>query len=150
MSIETELTALKEGELLIVERVHEWAESHPKSALHGALEWNDRKAAYQHRLWQIRRLIAIHITYEGGERRFISLVVDRSRPAGGYRDLQDVLQDRTLYQIALADALRELERIQARYEHLRGLKPIWSAVRKVRTAAKTKGGGARPTTRATA
>lgn len=143
MSIESELLALKKGEFLVAEEVHSWAKAHPESALYLALQWDDEKAAYEHRLWQIRRLISIHITYAGGERKFISLSVDRGRTGGGYRDLDDVIRDRSLYAVALADALRELERMREKYEHLKQLKPIWSAVRKVRTrtATKAKGGG---------
>jgi hypothetical protein len=142
MSIQTELVALKKDGLLVAERVHEWAEAHPESDVHKALEWDNEAAAYEHRLWQIRRLIAVHVTYEGGERKFISLSIDRSKDGGGYRDLDDVIKDRSLYAIALKDALQELQRLQERYEHLKELRPVWSAVKKIktRTTAKTKGG----------
>jgi hypothetical protein len=145
MSVMDELLALKKDGLLVAERVHEWAEAHPESDVYKALEWDDEAAAYQHRLWQIRRLIAVHVTYEGGERKFISLSIDRSKDGGGYRDLDDVIKDRSLYAIALADALRELEHMQKKYEHLKELRPVWSAVKKIktRTTAKTKGGDAR-------
>jgi hypothetical protein len=144
VSIESELLQIKgDKEMLIVEDAHEWAKSHPTSDLHKQLEWDDNKAGYEYRLWQIRRLVALHITYENGDRKFVSLVPDRSRSGGGYRDVDDVLRDRMLHEIMLADALRELERVQKQYDRLKQLKPVWREVSKVRrrqTKGKGKGG----------
>lgn len=133
MTIETELMSFKDKNGLIKpERVHAWAKSHPRSMLHRAIEWNKDKAAYQHQLWQIRQLIALHVTYENGQRRLVSLVVDRSRPGGGYRDIDDVLRDQSLHQIMLSDALNELQRMEIKYERIKELKPIWRATKQVR------------------
>ena len=133
MSIETELMQIKGNkELLLAEDVEAWAKVHPKSDLHRALEWTDRKAGYEYRLWQARRLIAIHIVYGDGERRVYSLTPDRSRPGGGYRDIDDILRDKSLHDILLSDALAELHRVQLKYERLKQLKPVWKAVSRVR------------------
>jgi hypothetical protein len=151
MSIESELLAIKgSDEFLIVEDAHTWAQANPNSRLHNALEWDNNKAGYEYRLDQIRRLVALHITYADGSRKFVSLSVDRTRDRGGYRDIDDVLQDQTLHDVMLADALRELARVQARYDQLRALTPVWQAAAQVRRRARggrrqQRGGGARAT-----
>jgi hypothetical protein len=137
MSIETELLAIKgKNELLTAEEVVAWASKHPKSKLYGQFEWDNSKAAAEYRLWQARRVIALNITYPDGNRRFVSLSLDRSNENGGYRDIKDVLQSKSLHEIMLADALRELERIRLHYEMLNQLKPVWSAVERVRKRRK--------------
>jgi|SRR5215813_801261 len=141
MSIESELQALKNADgLVIVEEVHEWARKHSGSALHKALEWDNDVAAYEHRCWQIRRLIAIHVRTEEGDRALLSLSIDRVRDGGGYRGFDDIKQSRDLYQILLTDALNELERVRTKYERLQELEPIWQAAREVRRR-RGKGGG---------
>ena len=141
MSIAQELKAIKGSkEFLIVEDVHRWAKSHPRSDLHRELQWNDKRAGYEFRLWQIRRLIAIYVTYEdGGGRKMISLTIDRSRDGGGYRDVDDILKDKALYEIMLADALRDLQRVHARYDQLKELRPLWKMTTKIRRSFE-KGG----------
>lgn len=130
MSIESELLEIKgDNELLIVEDVHTWATRHKKSLLAKELEWDDEKAGYQFRLWQIRRLIALHISFEDdGERRMVSLTIDRTKPGGGYRDLDEVLKSKSLHAILLNDALSDLDRLKKKYERLKDLEPVWKAV----------------------
>jgi len=148
MSIESELLALKNADgLLVIEDVYGWVEQHPRSALHGALEWNDEVAGREWRLNQIRRLIYVHIKFEDGGPRLLSLSVDRHRPGGGYRDLADLIRDRdkTLWDIALADALAELERLQKKYARLQQLQPVWAAVAGVRRGRGGRRAGRRGT-----
>jgi hypothetical protein len=148
MTIQDELLAIKgDRELLTAEEVVSWAQAHPKSALYHAPEfngWDIKKCAHEHWLWAARRLIAIHIVYADGERRFVSLTFDRSREGGGYRSIDDVLNDKSLHEIMLQDALRELERLQARYDRLKELKPVWRETRKVRSKATKRRGAKRP------
>ena len=133
MSIESELKLIKgKNEFYVAEDVEAWARTHPKSALHEQLEWDDRKASYEYRLWQCRRLISLNITYEDGVRSCVSLTTDRLRKGGGYRDIDDVLRDKGLHEIMLADALAELNRIQNTYDRLKQLRPVWQAAAKVR------------------
>jgi hypothetical protein len=136
MTIATELRELKKGrELLTAEHVVDWARSHTKSALHKApvfCGWDQRKAAYQHWLAGARMLMAIHVTYATGQRQLVSLSLDRTRPGGGYRDVDEVLTDKSLTEIMLEDALRELHRIQAKYERVAALKPVWKEVKKIK------------------
>jgi hypothetical protein len=135
-TIESELRTLKsERELLTAEYVVEWAQSHPKSALYKApvfCGWNVKKAAYQHYLWGARALIAMHVVYADGNRQLVSLSLDRSRSGGGYRDVDEVLRDRSLAEIMLEDALHELERVQKRYDQVTQLCAVWKEVKKAR------------------
>jgi len=142
LTIEKELLAIKgSSDMLVAEDVVEWARAHPKSKLHSELEWDDSKAGHNYRIWQVRRLIGLHITYADGDRKFVSLSLDRHNGSGGgYRDVDDVLRDKTLYDLMLDDALRELERFRRRYDHLKQLKPLWTAVDKVvKRTSKRKG-----------
>jgi hypothetical protein len=144
MSIESELLEIKNGkELLIAEEVLEWSKAHPDSDLYKRLEWNNSKAGHEYRLWQVRQLIAVHITFKDGERKFVSLSLDRPKEGGGYRDIEEVLRDKSLKDIMMADALNELHRIETKYERLKALKPIWSEVAKIRRQQDKKKGEAR-------
>jgi hypothetical protein len=144
VSIQSELLALKDEDGFIkAETVVAWARSHPKSALHQAPEfcgWNEKKLAAEHLLWAARRLIALHIVREDGERKFVSLTIDRTRPGGGYRDVYDVVHDKSLYELMLQDALAELQRLQLKYEKLKELKPLWRVSEKLRKRHPKKGG----------
>src|SRR5271157_5042806 len=97
MSIRDELLSLKNDDgLIIAEDAVDWAKSNPSSALYGALEWDDRAAGREYRIWQVRRLIAVSVTYADGQRQVVSLSIDRGRTGGGYRQLEDVLPDKGL------------------------------------------------------
>lgn len=110
--IQRELLAIKGNEeLLRPEAVVVWAQRNPDSTLYQCFEWDDAKAANGYRVWQARRLIALHITTEGGERRTIALVIDRSQ-GGGYRQIDDVVRVPNLRESMLADALAELNRVR--------------------------------------
>lgn len=142
MSIESELLLIKgKKKLLLAEDALEWAEKNEDSDLHKSLEWDDTKAAREHRLWQVRRLISIHVSFEAdGGRRMVSLTIDRVKPGGGYRDINDVLKSRSLYDIMLKDALMELDRLRLKYERIKELEPVWEAADEVgKEKGKTKG-----------
>ena len=118
MSVADELRALADNQGLIhAPRVVEWAQNNPESALYREFEWDTDKAAHGYWVWQARRLIAIHIVSEAGERRTISLAIDR-KAGGGYRDVGEVLGNAELRQAAVKQALEELQRWQQRYSHL--------------------------------
>lgn len=108
-----------------------WAKKHPSSALHRQFEWNNNKAAGEYRLWQARRLIQINIVSEDGAPQIVSLSFDRTK-GGGYRSVDDVLSNRDLSEIMLRDALAELQRVQARFQIVKELTSVWTAVRRVR------------------
>ena len=111
MTIRDELVTLQQRDgVLKPEVAVEWARSHPTSALHSALDWNDTTAAQQYRIWQIRQLIAVHVVNEKGVRQIVSLSIDRVNDGGGYRDLDTVMSSPPLREVLLSDALTELER----------------------------------------
>jgi hypothetical protein len=120
----------------------DWARGNPNSALHAALEWDDETAAEAHRLDQIRRLISIHVVTADGDPLLVSLSLDRVH-GGGYRAIDDVIASRNLSAIMLADALAELERVQARYSHVQELTAVWEEVRGARRRRRSAADGAR-------
>jgi hypothetical protein len=138
--IEKELLAIKGSKpLLQAEEVWKWAKSHPKSALHGEFEWNVKKAAQEYWTWQARRLIAVHVTYDGDAGpRLISLSIDRVKPGGGYRTVDDIVAVPDLYRVMLLDALKELKRLETKYTRVRSLARVWQAVSEVEQEVKTK------------
>lgn len=131
MSIRDELAAIKGGSpVLRAEDVVEWAKQNPDSEIYKSLEWDDAKAADQYRIWQARRLIAIHVVDEEGERKFISLSIDRTAKGGGYRDIQDIMVDPERASVMLSDALADLRRTRAKYNRLKSLAPVWNEIDK--------------------
>lgn len=133
MTIQSELRALQQRDTILKpSRVVAWAQAHAKSALHGALEWDDSVAAHEHRLWQVRQMIAIHVVNKKGQREIISLSIDRTSVDGGYRHVSDILESPTLRDIMLADALNELERIQLKYNSIQALVAIWREVKRAK------------------
>lgn len=135
MSIQSELTALKaRSTLLRAEAVVEWARKHPASALHKALEWDNAKAAEEFRIWQVRRLIAIFVVSAEGDRTLISLSIDRTA-GGGYRSFDDIALDVRFSEVALQDALQELERVRKKYHRLKQLIRVWAEIDKVKARA---------------
>lgn len=136
MSIRDELLALKDEDgLIVAEGAVEWAKANPTSALYLSLEWDNDKAAHEHRIWQVRRLISIHVVYDSGARQVVSLSIDRKQPGGGYRSIEDVLPNVDLRECMLADAVKELERVQLKYNHLHELADVWKAKDKVKRRA---------------
>jgi len=111
--------------------VLQWAKAHRRSALHAALEWDDSKAAEEYRLAQVRELIRVNVVDVSGEPEMVSLSVDRAQ-GGGYRSVQDVIDDRALSEILLQDAVEELDRMKARYDRVAALTAVWRAVDRVR------------------
>lgn len=113
------------------------------SPLHSSFEWNNSKAADAWRLQQARQLISVCVeTVKGSNTAinvFVSLTPDRTRPDGGYRLLTSVLSDEQTRTILLQDALREMELFTRKYEQLKDLAPIFSAIQQV--AAKSKQAG---------
>lgn len=140
MSIRSELLALQQqsdGNVLHVERVVVWARDNPESALHRNIEWDNEKAADSYRLWQVRKLVQIHIISQDGTPQMVSLSVDR-KAGGGYRSMTDVVGAPDLKAIMLQDALKELERIQIKYSRLEALTSVWAEADAVREKSGVK------------
>lgn len=134
MTIKVELLAIQSASadgLLHAEAAVEWAAKHPESELHGSIEWDDTKAALEHRLWQVRRLIQIYIVTDDGAAQMVSLSIDRTN-GGGYRSVSDVVAAPDLRAIMLADALAELQRVQVKYARVQELAAVWDEAERVR------------------
>jgi hypothetical protein len=127
-TIEEEL-ALVQGNKSILhpEQVVEWAKRNPESALYKQFEWDDAKAGADYRVWQARRLIALHIVTPEGERKTVSLTVDRKK-GGGYRQIEDVVRIPALRETMLQDALKELHRVKTKYQHLTELAGVFKQI----------------------
>jgi len=139
--IQTELEALaaRNGGVLSVHAVVEAAEPED-SVLHDWFEWDDGEAAALWRLEQARQLIRVAVTVIDRPdtkpvevRTFVSLPSDRH--AGGYRLTVRCLEDSDLRGEMLADALRELNRLRAKYQTLKELAPVFRALDKLEKKA---------------
>lgn len=140
MTIEAELIAIRDADpdhIFRPEVAHDWARDNPSSDLHRSLLWDDAKAGYQHRLWQIRRLVKVHVINDRREPTMISLRVDRVA-GGGYRRLDDVMAVPRMREMALREALADLRRVQWHYNYLWELGPVWEAVDKAAAGAEPK------------
>jgi hypothetical protein len=140
MSICEELEEIKrqsDDGTLKPEAVVAYAED-PATELHSRFEWDQDKAAHQHRLWQAREIIRVHVTIlpqdDRPVRAYVSLPSDRSKPGGGYRGIVDVLENRDWRAELLAMALDELGRWQVKYKHLSELSVIFAEAEKLRAA----------------
>lgn len=136
--LEEELLRIKgDRELVTAEEILTWAEKHRNSAWAAELEWNDKKAGREYRLNQVRQIIiTLEITIGARTRRFYSLSIDRNnRRGGGYRDIKDILNSQTLYDVMLQDALNELQRMQEKYDQVKELKGLWRELEKAKRKA---------------
>jgi len=139
MSIKDEILALRNEEgIYIAEDILEWARTHPESRLHASITWDADEAARLWQLEQVRGLIRVHVMTEQGDRKLISLSIDRVKPRGGYRDVDDVIPTPSLYAVMLEDALNELERIRIKYNRVTELKRVWDAAEDVKMENKNK------------
>lgn len=129
--IAKELEELKRSNngILYPEEVVAWAACHGESALHSQFEWDDGEAARQYRIWQARRVIAVYVVSEDGNRAAVSLVVDRSK-GGGYRSVDDVIANEDLRKALIKDALMEFKRVKVKYEHVKELASVYEEIDK--------------------
>lgn len=133
--IQQELAAVKgNGELLNPAAVVDWAQEHRDSALHKCFEWDDSAAGRQYRIWQARSLIALHVVNVKGERKSVSLSIDR-KGGGGYRDIDDVMRDPGLRNVMLQDALLELRRVKLKYQSVKELARVFDEIDKADKAS---------------
>ena len=137
MSIESELEEIRESDpegLLRPAAIVHFAED-PKKELWLKFDWDDKKAGYEHRLWQARKLIvSVRIIRPNGEEQiefqaYVSLTSDRI--TGGYRSLVSVMDDSELRVECLQDAKMELHRMRGKYGHLKELAEVFAAVDKM-------------------
>jgi hypothetical protein len=110
------------------------------SPLHTAFEWDDKKAAHQHRLSQagyiIRKLdvvaIADDIAKSAPIRAFVSVIRDDDK---SYTSIAHAMSDDELREQVIARARKELEDWQERYSDLVEFANVFSAIEQMAEAA---------------
>lgn len=124
----------------------------PKTALHNEFVWDNSVAAERYRLDQARRILRVYVTYEIPEpehksvslnlvdsntkvmprkvRGTVSLPSDRKN-GGGYRWVEDVLNDSSLREEMLETAKQELATFRRKYKKLHELSEVHEAIDKV-------------------
>lgn len=102
----------------------------PKTALHSAFEWNNSKAAHEHRLWQARQLIvSVKMLPRKNQEPiqvFVSMQSDRTK-SGGYRRTVKVLSSKKLRSLLLQQAWNDFQYWKEKYDRLVELAPLFDA-----------------------
>ena len=119
---ELEQIRLDHGGVLHPAHVVEAARS-KRSALHDAFEWDRDKAARAYLLYTAQTLIRrVTVTIEDRRgkdiviRPYVSLTTERMPGGGGYRHIEDVLDDEEMREQLIRDAVGELSTFQRKYE----------------------------------
>ena len=120
------------GGLLKPEGVVDFARD-PQTALHKKFEWDDTKAAREHRLWQARELFKVFVKVIREDlppfNVFVSLKDDRyGENRGGYRLTTDVLQDEELSGMMLDDAKADWQSYKTKYHAIKVLHAAFQAM----------------------
>jgi hypothetical protein len=106
------------------------------SPLHPLFEWDDSTAAREYRLWQARHIIgAVVVKYDDQPeqpaiRMFVNVRQEEQKQT--YTSIAAALEDPELRRQVLADALRELDRIQRKYKDLTELSEIFASINRTR------------------
>jgi hypothetical protein len=112
------------------------------TALHGQFTWDDEEAGHQFRLVQARGIIRARPTIlpqaEKKTRAYVSLVPDRKKPGGGYRQIESVLTDKERRAQLVDQTLREIRRILEKRQELRELADMWEALERTEQKAKAQ------------
>jgi hypothetical protein len=111
----------------------------PSTALHSRFTWDDTKAAEQHRLWQARQVIRLHVTVIHNSvsakkikvRTYESCPSDRGANGAGYRPIKSIINDSDKYQELLSHVLAQFSYMRDRYRQLSELQPIFDAIDRV-------------------
>src|ERR1051325_10889490 len=109
----------------------------PESPLHRCFTWDDDEAAYAWRLNEARMLIRTYkvvieqVPVPVKTRAYVSLKSARVARTG-YTPIRRVLSEPELHAELLRNALEDLEATESRYGNLRELKPVFTAVRRLR------------------
>lgn len=105
------------------------------SPIHDYFTWDDAAAAYQHRLQQARQLIAcLVVEIEGHEvRKYVTPVVVHEGEKPKYYDVEKAISIPEIWEQVLDHALSEVNSWKVRYEHLKELSLIITAINKTQT-----------------
>ena len=89
------------------------AARHPDNPMHRHFEWDDAEAADEYRLMQARQLIRWVKVKSGNDgpvvQKFFSLMNDRKKEGGGYRETATIIKNKKLCAELEATAKKELE-----------------------------------------
>lgn len=131
--IEQELRKIEQRDGVITPPAVVEAARSETSPLHAHFQWDNSKAAHEHRLWQARQLIAV-VIYERApnqpQRAFTNVILETKTAKGetelvrAYMDTEKVLEDPNLRVQVLEQAITELERWAQKYRHFDELKDV--------------------------
>ena len=131
---ELEAIKHKHGGLLRPADVVEFARD-AHTGLHQKFDWSDRSAAAKFRLQQAREVIRCHVTiiHEDAEpvRAYFSLLPDRKAEGGGYRGIQEVIDNKTWRAQMLETAMSEMRSFRAKYSALKELVNVFEEMEAV-------------------
>jgi hypothetical protein len=119
--LETLKSLVRDGRILPEDVVE--AASEVSSPIHNNFEWDDTKAAHEHRIWQARQLITYKFKVEGEtKQQFYNVkVVVNSEPVQGYFTKEKVLSEREMYLHLLKEAVGEIKYWEKKYEEIKEL-----------------------------
>jgi hypothetical protein len=109
------------------------------SPIHGCFEWDDRKASDLYRLVQARAILgSIEVTVQVSKqktptvtRAFVHVSGDAVDDGAEYIGIRTAMANPRIRKQVLADALGELVSWRTRYEHLKELARVFSAIDEV-------------------
>ena len=130
--VRRELWKLSVSGPLTPERVVNFARS-PRSPIHHRFQWDDTLAAVQYRLWQARELIAsvmidVQEVKGGPVRGFYNVITEDHGQC--YVSFETMLNDKDLFDQAVAEAVRNLEYWEKQTRHLKELSGIFNRAKK--------------------
>lgn len=149
LTIEEELEEISEmnGGKIEPKKVVDYARD-PSTTLHGKFQWDDTAAAESYREWQARKILTmvfcvvsqnkkgqVYVSADLEEtgtktRSYVSLSTDRT-PGGGYRGIQEVLNDEDMRAQMLEDAKADMNLFRRKYSVLKELAEVFEAMDKV-------------------
>lgn len=96
------------------------------SPIHNNFEWDDTKAAQEHRLWQARQLITYKFKVEGNkEQQFYNVkVVVNDVPVQGYFTKEKILSNKDMYLHLLREAVSEIKYWEKKYKEIKELEGV--------------------------
>ena len=134
----------EKGGLLRAEDVVEFAKN-PKTTLHNAFEWDDKKASHKWRLFQANQLIRVAVTILPRENQepiqvkaFVSMKEDRYNKEG-YRSTLEVMESPILRKTLLDEAKEDMQTFMDKYKSLEELAEVFAAMDKVVAKTVVKG-----------
>lgn len=134
--VKAELNTLQQSNKGLLDPVKVVAFARNKAtALHKCFTWDNTKAAQEYRIWEARQLIRVHVVMlpqapQTPVRAWVSMRGDRGK--GGYRRIEDVMNDASLRASMLEQAAADMELFQQKYGVLDELGDIFAAMEQTR------------------